>query len=423
MKVEIFVEIYEQKVWNKDFIFNLISSMSICFCTYFMSTALPIYAQIITGTVAYSGFMTGIYSFAALAVRPVAGLFIDKYGRKNALIFGAFLCVISCLFYELLPGIFLLLAIRVLHGFGLGIHTTTAGAVAADVIPKNRMNEGMGYFGLYSTISIALAPAIALYVIGSAGLERFRLLFLLSVLICLLGMVVDCFINYERRRKKQEGSIKPAGNMREESAGKTANAEVMPKTFLGFEYAVFLPVAVVILNYFSYSSIMSFLALYALEENIGHIGMFFTVMAAGMGFSRLFLGKFADKYGPNIVIIPGIIFFAVCFTVIPFTHSLYILVPLAFPYGMAFASVNPALNVIILNRCSPQRKGSASAAFYAAVDIGLGAGSILFGFVAALWGYTAVFLGSLGLEIAALLIFVFGLAKKEKIFFKRRNME
>jgi hypothetical protein len=31
------------------------------------------------------------------------------------------------------------------------MHSTSGGAVAADVVPKSRMTEGIGYFGLYAT--------------------------------------------------------------------------------------------------------------------------------------------------------------------------------------------------------------------------------------------------------------------------------
>ena len=46
-----------------------------------------------------------------------------------------------------------IVAARVIHGFGFGLSTTFAAALVADVIPASRRGEGIGYFGLGSTIA------------------------------------------------------------------------------------------------------------------------------------------------------------------------------------------------------------------------------------------------------------------------------
>jgi MFS family permease len=57
----------------------------------------------------------------------------------------------------------MIIFIRILHGIGFGIHSTTSGAVIADIVPKSRLGEGLGYFGIYNTIAVATRrPGIAL---------------------------------------------------------------------------------------------------------------------------------------------------------------------------------------------------------------------------------------------------------------------
>ena len=146
-----------EKLWNKDYILIMLSSTGISFCNYFFFSALPIYAQNITGTVASAGLMTAAYTLAALAIRPLSGVFADKFGRTKLLILGAILCSIACMLYHYAAILLVLIVIRSLHGIGFGMHSTAGGAVAADVIPKSRMAEGLGYFGLYGTIAAAIA--------------------------------------------------------------------------------------------------------------------------------------------------------------------------------------------------------------------------------------------------------------------------
>jgi len=190
-----------EKLWGKDYIIVMTASAGISFCNYFFFSTLPIYAQKISGTVVYAGLMTSVYTFAALATRPFSGNLSDKFGRTKLLILGAFLCTIACTLYNFATIISLLIFIRILHGIGFGIHSTTGGAVAADVIPKSRMAEGIGIFGLYGTIAAAVAPGIALSIIGNGEIQKFRTLFILASVVSFISLIFDCCITYERKNK------------------------------------------------------------------------------------------------------------------------------------------------------------------------------------------------------------------------------
>ena len=61
---------------------------------------------------------------------------------------GTAICLLAMGSYLFASTIFLLLAVRILHGAGFGITTTTYGTVVSDLIPSARRGEGMGYFGL-----------------------------------------------------------------------------------------------------------------------------------------------------------------------------------------------------------------------------------------------------------------------------------
>jgi MFS family permease len=359
------------KLWSKDYIIVMIASAGISFCNYFFFSTLPIYAQKISGTAACAGLMTGVYTLAALAVRPLSGILADKMGRTKLLILGALLCTIACALYNFASVLILLIFMRILHGIGFGMHSTSGGAVAADVIPKSRMAEGLGYFGLYGTIAAAVAPGIALSIIENGETQNFQTLFILAALVSFASMIIDCFITYERKNKKVVNSSTLLKNPA------VSDSENLPKTFLGFEYAVFLPAAVLILLYIAMSSVTSFLPLFALEKHLGNIGLFFTINAMGLFLSRLLLGKVADKRGVDVVVIPSLIVSAICFVLIPFINSLFYLLLIAFPLGLAQGAIGPAINTLMFNRCSLERRGTASAAYFSSIDIGYGFGSVI----------------------------------------------
>ncbi len=397
----------------------MMACMGTAFCNYFFFTALPLYAIKISGSNVFGGMMIFTYSLAALVARPIAGIISDKVGRVKLLIFGALICAVACFLYGITTSIVLILTIRGLNGIGFGMHSTSGGAVAADVIPKSRMAEGIGYFGLYGTVASAFAPVIALSIVGGGELRDFQLLFFLAAGICLLSMIFDCLITYERRKKKEDKAISQDDHSEEASPQKlqadNLQANVLPKTFLGFEYAVFLPVAVLILLFFAQSSINTFLTLFAKERLLGNIGLFFTFVAVGLFLSRMLFGKLTDKRGPDIVVIPGMVGIIICMALIPHVKSTGFLFALALPLGLANGAVFPSINSLIFLRCSVKRRGTASAAYFAAIDIGFMIGGFAFGFIADSFGYSFVYWSAAVLTGIALLLYLKTVAKKKAV--------
>ena len=393
-----------ERLWGKDYIILMIASAGISFCNYFFFSTLPIYAQNLSGSIVYAGLMTGVYTLAAMAVRPFSGILSDKFGRTRLLIVGACICSIACALYNFASGLIILIVVRMINGIGFGIHSTCAGAVAADVIPKSRMTEGLGYFGLYGTIAAAVAPGIALSIVGNGETWKFHALFILATTVSLASMLFDCFITYERKNKTNLTNEPNFENL------PSSDVELLPKTWFGFEYAVFIPAAVVTLLHVALSSVTSFLTLFALERDLGNVGLFFTFNAAGLFLSRVLFGKVVDKRGADTVVIPAIIVRAACFALIPFINSLICLYIVSVPLGLAQGAVVPAIYALMFNRCSPRRRGTVSAAFASSIDIGYGMGSIAFGFIASMFNYYFVYFGAMLFSIFALIIYCKGIA-------------
>jgi MFS family permease len=397
-----------EKLLSKDYVTLMLACTGTAFCNYFFFTALPLYAVKISGSNIFGGLMVVVYSIAALLARPAAGIISDKFGRVKLLIAGALICAVACAMYGLTTSIILLLIIRGINGFGFGMHSTCGGAAAADVIPKSRMAEGIGYFGLYATVAAAFAPMIALTIVGDGEMGDFRFLFFLAAGLCLMSMIADCTISYERKRKIEKAASNETGK-KEEPSGP------LPRTFLGFEYAVFLPVAVLILVFFAQSSINNFLSLFAADRGLGNIGLYYTFSAVGLFISRILFGRLTDRRGPDIVVIPGMIATAVGLMIIPFIHNPWPLFILGLPMGLAQGAVCPSINALIFLRCSPQRRGTASGAYFAAIDVGFAIGGIVFGVVSDIIGYSFVYWTAAVLTVIALALYIAKVAQKKPL--------
>jgi len=388
-----------ERLWSRDYLIVMAASAGISFCNYFFFSTLPIYAQKLSGSMSYAGLITGVYTLAAMLVRPLAGSLSDRFGRTRLLILGAFVCSVACGLYDFARGLILLVVVRMINGAGFGVHSTCAGAVAADIIPPSRMAEGLGYFGLYGTIAAAVAPGIALSIIGEGTPARFEVLFILAAAVSFASMAADCCITYERGRGGPPVRKPPA-----------AEEGTLPKTWMGFEYAVFLPAAVVILMHVALSGVTAFLTLFVAERHLGNVGLFFTFNAAGLFLSRVLCGKIVDRRGANVVVIPSIAVLSACFAAVPFARSLAFLYLLSVPLGLAQGAAIPAIYALMFSRCSPARRGTASAAFSSSIDIGYGVGAILFGLLAEGFGCDAVYFAAAAVSLAALALYVLRLA-------------
>lgn len=388
----------------------MITCSGISFCNYFFSSTLPIYAKNLTGTSVYAGLIMTVYTLAALASRPITGYLNDRLGRVRMLIGGAALCAVACYLYKYSAVITMLILFRILHGIGFGIHSTSGATVAADVIPRDRMSEGLGIFGLYGTIASAVAPGIALAIIGDGDSnEKFTPLFILAAAVAVACMLLNGLIRYERHGKDTENEAKASAS----AAAAAPDNLPLPKAFLGFEAGVILPSVVIICVFVAYSSVASFLTLFAKARSFGNIGIFFTLSAVGMFFSRAILGKVADRRGGDILVIPALSALVLCYAAIPFVNKAVWLFVLGFPIGLAQGAICPAVNTLLFRLCSRQRRGTAAAAYFSSIDMGFAIGSLMFGVIEEYLGYYLLFGIAAAFSAVAAVVYTLSLTKRK----------
>ena len=391
-----------------DYILIMFSSSVFSFMNHFFNAATPLYVQRLQGTTLQTGFVIMAYNLTALVVRPVAGIISDKTGRVKQLIMGAVICAASCFFFGLAGVIPLLAIIRSVNGIGFGMHSTSAGAAIADVLPKSRMAEGIGYFGLYSTLAQALAPGIALEIVKGDEISDYRTLFMLTACLGSAAIITNCFISYERKRKKAavNSETQFSENEKTQPHEMSSVEGPLPKTLFGFEYAVFAPVGVMVLMFAGTTCLMNYLSLFARWRGFGNPAMYFIFSGIGILISRLVFGKVVDKRGSDIVIIPGMAIMLISMALIPLTGSLAALIALGLPLGLAQGAVVPTFNSMLFKRCSAARRGTASGAYFSTIDIGIGLGAPFLGAIADASDYRFIYWVAAALVTLSLILYV-----------------
>jgi Major Facilitator Superfamily. len=344
-----------------------------------MMPVIPMYIEKLGAAKSLSGVVVGVFTFTALFCRPFWGKLIDTWSRKIVTIAGCIFAAAACFSYHLAESVALLLLIRIIHGIGFSAVTNATATMAADMVPAERRSEGLGYYGAAFAASLALGPALSMKIYNSLSMSA---VFTIAGIIMLAGLLFAAFT----------GRVK-------ESAGygnKNAKQSVIEITAL--PDSVLMAIIA-----FNYVAVMTFVPSYAISLGLGSMSSFFLIYSAALILCRTFVGKFTDKHGMNVVIIPGIILMSASFVCLAAASGKVPFMIAAVLFGAGYGTVQPTLNGIIISKCRPERRGAANATFLMAMDLGLGIGAIIWGIVSGSYSYAAVYWSGLVIFVISLL--------------------
>jgi len=369
-----------EKLWTHNFVLTGVSSMVTFISFHILMPTLPVYVVNLGGTPSEVGLVVSFFSISALIVRPFIGRLVDIYGRKNIFLIGSFICILSCLAYSCGQTIKVLLMVRLLHGLGFGTSTTAAGTMIVDFIPKKRLGEGISYYGLAPTISLALAPAMGLYILNKFN---FTVLLFLAALFAFLALMCGSLVKVI---KASEPRVRFKLSLIEKSALRPA----LINFFVSF----------------AFSSVLSFITLYIAEIGVGKAGIFFIVYAIVLALTRLVSGNLLDRKGYDIVVIPGIFSMLIAVIVLSKAHYLVTFVIAAIFLGIALGNIIPSMQVLAVKNVPFNRRGAAISTFFNAFDLGVASGSLFWGVVSQWYGFSTMYLLSTVPIIAALILYI-----------------
>lgn len=357
-------ETTETKLWTRNFIAVSASNFFLFMSFYFLLVTLPVYVVNDLGASKSSaGLLTTAFLLAAIVIRPFSGRLIEKYGGRKILITALILFLATTLFYFAAHTVTQLLMVRLVHGLSFGMATTAAGSIVADIIPEKRRGEGMGYFILSSALAMVIGPYLGLTSMQSGGITVMLMIaFVASLGGCMAGLALT---------KPKEQAVKSLKEPAKFTTGSLFEKSAIPIAITGAFFAIV------------YSSIISFISVYANEVHLGHVAsFFFVVYACVLLVSRPFTGKWFDRFGANIIVFPGIVLFAIGMFVLSQASSAFIFLLAAAFIGLGWGTLFPTFQTLAIQAAPPKRRAMATATFLSVFDMGIGLGSYIVGLVA-----------------------------------------
>lgn len=367
-----------ERLWTRHFAQLSVGMLFLFSGFYLLVPALPLYIKEMGGNDSQVGLVVGLFTLAAVVLRPVVGGLLDTYGRRPFMLWGLLFFAVAMFLYDWMAGIAALIGLRLFHGLSWAVSTTAIGTAVTDIIPASRRGEGMGWYGMAMTVAMAIGPLAGIWMIEY---QSFQALFWLATGLSVVALVLV----FSSKTPEPPRTPFRRGGLFEKS--------VLPITAALFFLAL------------SYGGIITFLPLFAASLGV-NAGTFFLVYAITLTLTRPLAGKLSDKLGETAVIVPALFVAVAALLVLSLSTGAVGILGAAVLYGIGFGASQPALQAATLRLAPPERRGVANASFFTAFDLGIGFGSIGLGWVLQYASYSALFLSGAVSVLICFVIFV-----------------
>ena len=368
------------ELWTRDFALVTVANFLTYMIFYLIMAIIARYAvERFQASTGMAGFVSGIFLIGILVGRLGTGRIVEEVGSKRVLVGGAFLHVIASGLYLCASTVPVLAIVRFFHGVAFGIAHTGAGTIAAQVIPRGRQGEGIGFYTMSQIAATAFGPFLGITI---GRYVDFGYIFFVALLIGAGSLLVSSIIT-------QPPSVNP----------KRLKVRRGLKLSDFIEFAA-VPISVIILIAgFIYFSILTFMPLYSREIHLeGWAGVFFLVYAITVVMSRPVSGRLLDVKGANFVVYPCLLLFALGMVLLAHAKSGMVLLLAAIGIGLGYGNLFSCGHAIAIKSVPQGRVGLATATYYIFIDIGSGIGPYVFGSLLSFMGYGSLF------EVLAILV-------------------
>lgn len=370
------------KLWS-------LSYLNVCLANFLMACSfnllMPSIPLYITEQMGVPQSQTGIvlasYAIALMFVRPFSGFIVDLYSRKKILLI-AFSCYVLIFFgYFWATTVLLFIVVRFIHGITWGLSTVSSSTLAIDVVPSERRAEGIGYYGTFMNVAMAIGPFIAIHIYNHSG---FDVLLWCAIAMGALGIITVSLIKAPIKTKVERQKIS------------------FDRFFLIKGWPIFLNQ---LLPCFAWGTIGPFVAQYGKGLGIPNAGIFFLFWAGGIIASRVFAGKLVDKGKIHEVNVSAMAIVAIAFLVFALVHNIYAFCISGLFIGVGFGMMFPALQTLYINLAENNQRGTANSTYLIGFDLGLALGMLVGGYLTGYFSFETLYMVASGLCTVSVVIY------------------
>ena len=360
-------------LWTREFFLVCAANIAVFFNVHLFLSTFAFYAiaRFAIGD-AVGGASASIFVIGAIFARLGAGPLMERVSLGPMLLACFAIFVLLPPFYLATDSLVLTMFLRVVHGLAFGLGSSIIATLAVSRIPSHRLAEGTGYYASSTVLGSAFGPFTGLLLLNTASFDAVVWTGTATSMVGLLLVFLMRTPNIE----------KPSGMSGGRSfLSRIVEPAALPMALLGGLFMV------------GYSSVVTFVATLGAERSLGPaVSIFFLLYAAAILVSRPFTGPLMDRRGFNIVMIPAFLLFAVGLFALGQSYSGIVLGLAAVLIGLGQGNLVSGGQTIAISRVPRHKLGMGTTTFFLGIDVGMGFGPFLVGFLAEAHGIGSTYM-------------------------------
>jgi MFS family permease len=309
------------------------------------------------------GYIIALFTLTAGISRPFSGKLTDSIGRVPLMVFGSLVCFVCSGIYPFVHTVAGFLLLRTIHGFSTGTKPTATTAYVADSVDQNRQGEAQGMLGIFTAIGSSIGPSLGSFLTNGFSIN---VMFYASSIFALLSILI--LFNLKETLPKAQ---------KQPFSSKLFKLEWKDV----FEPKVFSAFLVMLLISFAIGALLTLIPDQTKLLGSNNKGIFFTTLTISSLVVRLLFSKFSDKYGRLPILIFSTALLVTSMVMIAFVQTIEQMVFVAAIYGISWGFNTPTLMAWTVDLSDKNFRGRAIATTYIALEIGIGLGALISGYL------------------------------------------
>ena len=386
-----------ERLWSPAFINYGVSSGIFYMTQYVLVAALPIILTAeLGGTALDAGLAMTYFQIGTILCRPFAGRLIDGLDKRIILLISSVLFFIIMGLFNLTTSLQTIFVLRGLHGAIFALGTTVMAALAVVVLPASRKGEGINMFAVFSNIAMVLGPAVGLYALQAYGSSA---LYIFLTGMTALALILSNIIRLPKELAKPKQKSSKGWHI-SQFIEKRSLPWALMGLFIGF----------------TYSGVLVFIPIELNSMGTGVWGsVFFALFALMIIISRPLVGKVYARFGSKFVIYPGVALFILGLSALGIVTTPIGIICTAPLLGLGYGAAQPAFQALAVQSAPIERAGVSTATYFLALDIAVGAGSVVLALIANALGYQYLYQITALIMVVALALYHFVIRKHSYI--------
>lgn len=348
---------------------------------YLLLSVVPLYAERAGGGSTGAGLTTAALMLSTVLIQLVMPRLLRLLGYRVALTAGLLLLGLPAFLYGATEGIVPVLLITLARGAGFGILTVAFSALTVELAPPGRRGEAIGLLGVAITLPGIFCHALGLWI---AEHVSFGLVFVLGGAAPLFGFGL-------------------AQGLRDITTSHQHEKDDAAEFLSGFRRMKLLRICLLFASStVAFGVVFTFLPLAVSGPTPFSAAMALVLVGLTTTVGRWWAGRYCDRHDPSHLLAPALIIAA--FGMIALSYSGWLLLTGGLLFGSGLGLLQSTTLTIIMNRVKKTEYGLGSTLWNVAYDGSIGLGTIAFGVLIPLVGFTVAFYLCSALLVSALFL-------------------